>query len=71
MDPTRQGRGVGGRLMQPGFAQADTAHLPCYLLTMTERNVAFYAKHGFRVASTGQLPQGGPHVWGMRREPRG
>jgi len=69
--PGRQGTGVGGRLIQPGLARADAAGLPCYLLTMTERNLIFYARHGFRVATAGQLPDGGPRVWGMLRDPRG
>ncbi len=65
VDPSRQGEGLGGALLQPVLAQADASGLPCYLETQTERNVRFYEKCGFVVSSEGE-----PHglrVWTMRR----
>jgi hypothetical protein len=38
---------------------------------MKERNVTFYKKHGFDVVVEGDIPNGGPHYWTMRREPIG
>jgi ribosomal protein S18 acetylase RimI-like enzyme len=70
VDPPHQGRGVGGKLLQPVLAEADAAGLPCYLETETERNVAFYRKHGFDVATAGPDPRQGVMVWTMVREPR-
>ena len=71
VDPSRQGQGIGGALIQPIIARADSAGLPCYLETMKERNVTFYKKHGFVVVVEGDLPDGGPYFWTMKREARG
>jgi ribosomal protein S18 acetylase RimI-like enzyme len=70
VDPPYQGQGVGGQLLQPVLAEADAAGLPCYLETETERNVAFYRKHGFDVATAGPDPRQGVMVWTMVREPQ-
>lgn len=71
VDPLRQGHGVGTALLQPVLACADAESCPCYLETTKDRNVRFYEKHGFEVASEGDLPRGGPHFWTMKREPQG
>jgi GNAT superfamily N-acetyltransferase len=70
VDPPHQGQGVGGQLLQPVLAEADAAGLPCYLETETERNVAFYRKHRFDVATAGPDPRQGVMVWTMVREPQ-
>lgn len=70
VDPPYQGQGVGSRLLQPVLAQADAARAPCYLETQTERNVAFYRRHGFAVATAEQVPHQDIMVWTMVREPR-
>jgi ribosomal protein S18 acetylase RimI-like enzyme len=67
VEPARQGQGIGSALIQAGVARADADGLPCYLETVTGRNVRFYAQHGFRVATHGHLPAGGPPVWTMVR----
>ena len=67
--PSRQGLGIGGMLMQPVLARADTDRLPCYLETTNEKNMPFYEKHGFNVVSDGEVPRYGLHVWTMLREP--
>jgi GNAT superfamily N-acetyltransferase len=69
VDPPRQGQGVGGALIQPMLARADSAGLPCYLETQKERNVPFYQKHGFEVIVDEVLPKGGPRCWTMKRMP--
>jgi GNAT superfamily N-acetyltransferase len=71
VDPPRQGQGVGSALLQPALALADADGLPCYLETERERNVPFYNGHGFDVVVEIDLPKGGPHIWAMKREPRG
>lgn len=69
VEPGRQGEGLGSRLLEPGLTLCDAEGLPAYLETATERTVAFYARHGFRV--TGELDlSGGPHLWLMWRDPR-
>ncbi len=68
VDPGRQGSGVGSLLMQPGLELCDREGVPAYLETATERNVAFYSRHGFRVTGELALPKG-PPVWLMWRDP--
>ncbi len=68
VDPDRQGQGIGGGLLRSGLARADAAGLPCYLETMTDRDVAFYRKHGFTVVAEGRIGNGSP-FWTMRRPP--
>ena len=70
VDPPRQGQGVGSTLIQQGLKAADTAGLPCYLETMKTRNVPFYQKHGFEAVVDEIIPNGGPRLWTMKRQPR-
>jgi ribosomal protein S18 acetylase RimI-like enzyme len=69
VEPAVQRHGVGSALLRPGLDAADRAGLPAALLTNSERNLAFYERHGFRVIHEGETPSGGPHAWMMRREP--
>jgi GNAT superfamily N-acetyltransferase len=69
VDPSWQGRGIGGQLMEPILARADAEERICYLETMKARNVPFYRKHGFEVVVEEDIP-GGPRFWTMRRNPR-
>lgn len=68
-DPDRQGEGIGSALLAPMLAACDADEVPAYLETATERNVAFYARHGFRVTGEMRLPDG-PPLWLMWRDPR-
>ena len=69
--PGARGLGVGTRLLEPVLARADEAGEPCYLETMTERNVAWYGKLGFEVSRAGiSFVPGGPPNWTMLRHPR-
>lgn len=72
VDPGARGMGVGPRLLEPGLSLADEAAQPCYLETMTERNVAWYRGLGFEVESAGvSFTPGGPPNWTMLRMPPG
>ena len=68
-DPEAQGRGIGSALMQPVLEMCDRDEVPAYLESSKERNIDFYARHGFRVTGEVRLPQG-PPVWPMWRDPR-
>ncbi|MCE5250505.1 GNAT family N-acetyltransferase [bacterium] len=70
VEPACQGRGIGGRLIEPVLERADAAGQPCYLETLTERSVRFYEKHGFTVSEKVFIPDGVPPFWAMIREPR-
>lgn len=68
VDPSRQRFGIGGALLRPILDRADRSGVACYLETFAERNLAFYARHGFRVCAEDAVP-GGPRFWGMIRRP--
>ena len=70
VDPAAQGQRLGERLLAPGLARADAAALPTSLETTKEANVAWYERHGFAVAASGQVGGDGVRYWVMRREPR-
>ena len=71
VDPGFQGKGLGGRLLEPVLARADREGLPAYLETDRERNLAFYARHRFGTVDT-LCPDGdaGPPEWTMWRDPK-
>jgi GNAT superfamily N-acetyltransferase len=76
--PDMQGRAVGGaimrRLLDELRARDAAAHAPVVLATQREKNLAFYARLGFRVrhqATLGKtLRSPGFRSWFMRLEPR-
>ena len=69
VDTGRQGQGIGGDLIQPVLARADSDNLTCYLETAKEINVTFYNKHGFEVLKEVRLGKDGPPMWTMLRQP--
>ena len=70
VDLDRQGQGVGSACMQPVLARADADGTPCYLESSNLRNVPLYERHGFQVTDVVDLPDGGPSLWLMWRDPR-
>ena len=69
VESTHRGKGIGGILIQPILARADGDGLPCYVESADDRNLTFYKRHGFDIVKEGQVPNGGPQVWIMVREP--
>jgi len=69
-DPSRQGRGLGSAVLAPVLEQCDGDGVAAYLESSKERNIRFYARHGFRVTGEIKLPRG-PRMWAMWRDPRG
>lgn len=69
--PDRQGEGLGSRLLAPILEICDSDGIPAYLESSKHSNIAFYARHGFRVTSELPLPSGGPTIYSMWREPLG
>lgn len=65
----QQGRGIGGALMRPVLEHCDAEGIPCYLESSKERNVPFYRRHGFEVVEELRVPDDGPLLWTMWREP--
>ncbi len=68
-DPQWQGRGAGAEVMAPVLDRCDRHGERVYLESSKERNIPFYARHGFEVTAEIQVPRG-PVVWAMWREPR-
>lgn len=67
--PERQGRGIGGRLIEPILERADIDGTPCYLETQTERNVSFYRRRGFELVDHETEPTCGFPIWALSRPP--
>jgi GNAT superfamily N-acetyltransferase len=70
VEPQHQGEGLGSRLMAPVLEICDSDGVPAYLESSKEANIAFYARHGFRVSGEIRLSRQGPTMWPMWREPR-
>jgi GNAT superfamily N-acetyltransferase len=70
VEPEWQGRGVGSALMQPVLEQCDRERMPSYLNAGSSRSRDLYLRHGFHVMEEFRLPENGPPLWRMWREPR-
>lgn len=68
-DPAARGQGHGAALLRSGLAQADAAGQATYLESSKPDNLPFYQHFGFTVREEFALPDGGPVLWGMWREP--
>lgn len=69
-DPSVRGRGFGQAVMQPRLDRCDAEYCPAYLESSKEENVPYYERFGFRVIGEITLPDGGPTLWRMWREPQ-
>ena len=69
VQPERQGEGLGSALMRDGLVAADHDAVATWLETSRADNVAYYERFGFRTMMHEDAPEGGPHIWFMRREP--
>mgnify|MGYP001764885618 CR=1 FL=1 len=67
--PEYQGKGWGGRIIREGLTRADAEGMPSWLETATPENVPLYQRLGFAIRCEWDVPKGGPHFWGMMREP--
>jgi GNAT superfamily N-acetyltransferase len=68
-DPPAQGQGLGSSVLGPVLEDCDRDGVGAYLESSKERNIDFYARHGFRVTRELHLPRG-PTMWAMWRDPR-
>jgi GNAT superfamily N-acetyltransferase len=69
--PEWQGRGLGSALMQPVLERCDREPAPAYLNAGSPRSRDLYLRHGFAVTEEFRLPDDGPPLWRMWREPGG
>ena len=69
--PAAQGQGIGRALLAPVLERCDREGVPAVLETSVLANVRWYARQGFVIHGEIDLPDGGPHLWMMRRPPGG
>lgn len=70
VEPAGQGRGLGAALMRPMLERCDREGVPAYLEASSTRSRDLYARHGFELTEPFHLPDGGPPLYCMWREPR-
>jgi ribosomal protein S18 acetylase RimI-like enzyme len=71
VEPSMQGRGIGGALLGELAGRSDRAGMPTYLETDKESSVAMYRSHGFEVEREVTIAKlGGLRTWTMLRHPR-
>lgn len=63
------GIGIGGSLLREGLARVDASRMPAYLESSAPGNVPLYEKFGFRVVGEIVLPDDGPTLPTMWRDP--
>jgi GNAT superfamily N-acetyltransferase len=66
-----RGSGIGMGLLAANLADIDGVHMPAYLESTNPRNLQRYESVGFELYGTFDLPEGGPTVTTMWREPSG
>jgi len=69
VDPSYQGRGLGGALLDPVHERADSDAVPSYLETQKPENLAYYRRFGYEVVDELQVDRC-PPIWTMERAPR-
>jgi GNAT superfamily N-acetyltransferase len=69
-DPAVRGQGFGQVLMRSRLDRCDAEYCPAYLESSKPENVPYYERFGFTVTGEIVLPDGGPPLWSMWREPR-
>ena len=69
-DPAVRGKGFGQALMRSRLDRCDAEHAPAYLESSNPDNVPYYERFGFEVTGEIKLPNGGPSLVPMWRQPR-
>jgi ribosomal protein S18 acetylase RimI-like enzyme len=69
-DPTVRGQGFGQVLMRSRLERCDAEFCPAYLESSKPENLPYYERFGFTVTGEIKLPNGGPTLWPMWRQPR-
>ena len=64
-----RGAGIGMRLLQENLVRLDALRLPAYLESTNPANLERYEGVGFAVSNVFDLPDGGPTVTTMWRDP--
>jgi ribosomal protein S18 acetylase RimI-like enzyme len=70
VEPDWQGKGIGSALMRPVLDRCDRDRMPAYLNAGSPRSRDLYRRHGFDVMEEFRLPEDGPPLWRMWRQPQ-
>jgi ribosomal protein S18 acetylase RimI-like enzyme len=65
-----RGHAYGLRLLAENLRQIDQAGMPSYLEASNPANVPLYMRYGFEVLGSFTVPEGGPEVFTMWRDPK-
>ncbi len=68
--PALQSRGIGSALLRHGLERSDAEGTPVYFESTSPRNRALYERHGFVCQRVFTLPDGGPELSCMWRDPQ-
>jgi GNAT superfamily N-acetyltransferase len=69
-DPSVRGAGFGQALMRSRLDRCDAEGVPAYLENSNPNNESYYLRFGFEIRGEIKLPDDGPTMWPMWREPR-
>jgi GNAT superfamily N-acetyltransferase len=69
-DPSVRGAGFGHALMRSRLDRCDAEGSPAYLENSNPKNEAYYLRFGFEITGEINLPDDGPPLWPMWRNPR-
>ncbi|MBP1822020.1 GNAT family N-acetyltransferase [Mycobacterium sp. OAE908] len=69
-DPAVRGAGFGHALMLSRLDRCDAEGSPAYLENSNPKNESYYLRFGFEIMGEIKLPDGGPPMWPMWRNPR-
>jgi hypothetical protein len=56
--------------MRSRLDRCDAEHAPAYLESSNPDNIPYYQRFGFEITGEITLPDGGPSMWPMWRQPR-
>lgn len=71
VDPSAQGKGIGGKLFGRFLADVDSRNETVYLESSNPKNHSFYARHGFAVVEEFRYAPETPTIWCMFRRAKG
>lgn len=67
VDPEKQGKGYGSKLIRPMLTHLDEMKWHCYLEAQTESNVSLYEHYGFEIIDKDVMPDANIPHWDMIR----
>jgi len=67
VEPERQGKGLGSKLLVSLSSKAQADRVPCYLETDKPSSVKLYERHGYRIESEVVVPKVELRLWLMKR----